>query len=234
MWNALSQYVRDQKRLGFQVAIADLFNTPKEASQWNSAEYRWNETRRWKSMLQKLRNPSPRLVVRHHHGVPGMRYMLEHVLGGVKAYLEERNCSFVLSTIMREPVSHARVPRSSLATQPSHDCAPIEWPSLLLSHALPFPVSRVPPPLTGPLAGRLQPRLVGRSRTLLAGAPPPTARVPRQWLDVQQRSEQVEHAGRRAHGGRRSSHLAVQLGGGHHGLGQLLASSVQATPLALR
>jgi len=69
----------------------------------------WNRSSAWQRAVKELSTPKPRLLVHQHHCSPGLgTYLLDHLLpqlNELKRELSYRNCSLVLATVLREPVS---------------------------------------------------------------------------------------------------------------------------------
>ena len=70
----------------------------------------WNMTEEWKVVLDEREQPKPKLIVHHHHNVPGLgdSYMLNQVLSPMAQALTSKGCEFRFTTVLREPVSELK------------------------------------------------------------------------------------------------------------------------------
>ena len=65
----------------------------------------WNRSPAWQRAVKELSKPKPRLLVHQHHCSPGLGTYLLPQLNELKREISQRNCSLVLATVLREPVS---------------------------------------------------------------------------------------------------------------------------------
>ena len=95
--------------------VADSLKAASGPARWDFVNFwgknavpHWNRSTGFRRINQVLAQPGPRLVVHHHHGVPGP---LEPAIGTwlfrLRARLQAQGCALVVSTVLREPVSRA-------------------------------------------------------------------------------------------------------------------------------
>ena len=126
----------------------------------------WNRSPAWQRAVKELSKPKPRLLVHQHHCSPGLGTCLLPQLNELKREISQRNCSLVLATVLREPVSRFvsqihfnRVPYSQVRGY-AEQLSDVQVKYIMFGHQ-----SNWPPPFDARLA---TPELAGKAAAALS------------------------------------------------------------------
>ena len=90
---------------GSKWTFVNLYHNPCDPLLASPNISEWNRSAAWHRAAAELRKPKPRLLVHQHHCSPGLGTYLLPQLKELERELSQRNCSLVLATVLREPVS---------------------------------------------------------------------------------------------------------------------------------